>query len=145
MFELIIQLVKSGIFILVLIGFIYVYWTLFKGAWDENNQPSKGHLQGTSILTGSVSGVVATMLGVDPPPENPDDKLAAMGEFVFPIGVGDLNQIIAVLYLVGYMWMVVWATKIWFGPENKHRPQIIDGLAAIGIGVGVAVLAGLIE
>jgi len=130
-----------------LFGFILCYRALFLGNWNETNQPTANFLQLTSGLTGMVSGVVATIFGVKIPDGGGAgiaNKLIAIGGFISPFKNASAKQIIAVLYVTGYFVMALWAIIIWIGPENSYRPQIIDGLAAVGLGLGLAVVTGFL-
>ena len=139
--------IKFFISVLGLIVFLYCYIVLFKGEWNATNQPTANFLQLTSGFTGLVSGVVATMLGVKISATcggGNENKLTAMGSFISPFKYARLKQALAVLYVVGYFAMAIWAIIIWIGPSDVYRPQIIDGLAAVGIGIAIAVGSGFL-
>lgn len=139
--------VKFIISVLGLAAFLYCYYVLFRGNWDANNQPTANFLQFTSGLTGLVSGIVATMFGVKIPNIDGggnENKLTAMGHFISPIDYTLVKQVLAILYIVGYFLMAIWAIKIWIGQPDNFRPQIIDGLAAVGFGIFVAIISGFL-
>jgi len=125
-----------------LITFLYLYYVLFKGDWSSGNQPTDNFLLITSLVTGLVSGVVANMLGVKVTNNggvNISNKLILSSSFMSLIGHTKAKMILAVFYVIGYLVMVAWAITIWIGPQNEYRPQIIDGLAAVGVGIVIAV------
>ncbi len=133
-----------------LIAFVGLYAYLMLTGWTTVKQPPGEILGVTAVLTGMVSGIVATMFGIKVPPgggggggggggSSIRERLTAMGSYLTPFPDGPPKNWLVGFYRRGYFGMAVGAiVRLALGP-NANLPEIVGGMLAVAVGTAAVI------
>ncbi|MGD8340929.1 MAG: hypothetical protein PVH89_09110 [Gammaproteobacteria bacterium] len=135
-------------------AFAIVFLIIFLAEWNETTQPNPNLITLASTLTGLVSGVVASLMGIKISVRlkkkyesaNPlFQKLVAIGDSLFPFWDEKAKATLSALYVVTYLVVGTTAIAIWATGENPVRPEIVDNLAGVTLGMVVAIVTAFMQ